>query len=86
MAWVKNEYDREQKGVMTTMCDWRNSDVESILRLQKEKDPMMNEVYPEHLKKVWTGEHSDKYRTDVFVKQVAGNSPVTIKLMCFRSW
>eukprot|EP00971_Amphidinium_carterae_P046105 907670-Amphidinium_carterae.3 len=84
MAWVKNEYDREQKRVMTTMCDWRNADVESILRIQKEKDPRMNEIYAAHLKKAWTGDSSDEYKSDVFIKQVSGNSPMSITLMCFR--
>eukprot|EP00971_Amphidinium_carterae_P048238 950100-Amphidinium_carterae.3 len=69
---------------MTTLCDWRNSDVDAILRLQKEKDPMMNQVYTEHLKKRWTGDGADQYRTHVFVKQVAGNQLASINLMCFR--
>eukprot|EP00971_Amphidinium_carterae_P054326 1070088-Amphidinium_carterae.1 len=37
MAWVRNEHD-PRKGMVTTSCDWRNSDVEKILNLQKEKD------------------------------------------------
>eukprot|EP00971_Amphidinium_carterae_P233441 4633112-Amphidinium_carterae.2 len=43
MAWVRNEFDREQKGVMNTFCDWRNADTDAVLRLQKEKDPYMNQ-------------------------------------------
>eukprot|EP00971_Amphidinium_carterae_P085890 1699146-Amphidinium_carterae.3 len=84
-AWVKHEYDREQKvpilsdasrrisareqkGVMTTLCDWRNSNVEAILRLRGGKD----------------GDNADQYRNDVFCKSVAGNQKVSINLMCFR--
>eukprot|EP00971_Amphidinium_carterae_P011316 222822-Amphidinium_carterae.1 len=54
MAWVRNEYD-QRKGMVTTICDWRNPDVEAVLRLQKERDPMMNQIYLEQLKKRWTG-------------------------------
>eukprot|EP00971_Amphidinium_carterae_P155880 3090492-Amphidinium_carterae.1 len=43
MAWVRNELD-PRKGMVTTLCDWRNSDVERILSLQKEKDEFMNKI------------------------------------------
>eukprot|EP00971_Amphidinium_carterae_P294842 5854580-Amphidinium_carterae.1 len=40
MAWVRNDVD-PRRGVVTTLCDWRNSDVEKLLNLQKEKDQYM---------------------------------------------
>eukprot|EP00971_Amphidinium_carterae_P351283 6492024-Amphidinium_carterae.1 len=61
MAWVRNEYD-QRKGMVTTLCDWRNSDVDSVFRLQKEKDhamsAAMNEIYAEQLKKRWMGQNA----------------------------
>eukprot|EP00971_Amphidinium_carterae_P087054 1722165-Amphidinium_carterae.2 len=83
MAWVRNIYD-PRRGMVTTLCDWRNSDVDAVLRLQKEKDAMMNEIYAEQLKKRWTGQNADQFRDDVFCKQAAGNQDDRIQLMCFR--
>eukprot|EP00971_Amphidinium_carterae_P293711 5831200-Amphidinium_carterae.1 len=63
MAWVRNEYD-SRRGMVTTICDWRNSDVDKILNLQKEKDKLMNQIQTEQLKKHWMGENRDLYRDD----------------------
>eukprot|EP00971_Amphidinium_carterae_P050156 988527-Amphidinium_carterae.1 len=63
MAWVRNEHD-SRKGMVTTVCDWRNSDVDKILNLQKEKDKLMNQIQTEQLKKHWMGENRDLYRDD----------------------
>eukprot|EP00971_Amphidinium_carterae_P001209 23813-Amphidinium_carterae.1 len=68
MAWVRNEHD-SRRGMVTTLCDWRNSDVDRILSLQKEKDKFMNQIQTEQLKKHWMGENRDMYRDDVFCKQ-----------------
>eukprot|EP00971_Amphidinium_carterae_P032303 636263-Amphidinium_carterae.1 len=83
MAWVRNEYD-QRKGMVTTICDWRNSDVDSILTLQKEQDKFMNQIYAEQLKKRWMGQDADQFCEDIFCKQAAGNQKVAINLMCFR--
>eukprot|EP00971_Amphidinium_carterae_P116923 2315469-Amphidinium_carterae.1 len=82
MAWVRNEYD-QRRGMVSTICDWRNSDVDSMLQLQKEKDKFMNQIHAEQLKKRWMGEHADQFREDIFCKQAAGNQNVAINLMCF---
>eukprot|EP00971_Amphidinium_carterae_P215525 4277865-Amphidinium_carterae.2 len=83
LAWVRNTYD-PRRGMVTTLCDWRNSDVDAVLQLQKEKDEAMNEIHAEQLKKRWTGQNADLYREDVFCKQAAGNHDDRIQLMCLR--
>eukprot|EP00971_Amphidinium_carterae_P327538 6458958-Amphidinium_carterae.1 len=83
MAWVRNEH-HPYRGMVTTLCDWRNSDVDKILNLQKEKDVYMQKIQAEQLKKHWLGENRDLYRDDIFQKQAVGNRGTDIALMCFR--
>eukprot|EP00971_Amphidinium_carterae_P055873 1101946-Amphidinium_carterae.1 len=83
MVWVCNEHN-PRRGMVTTICDWRNFDVDKILNLQKKKDAYMNKIQAKQLEKHWLGENRNLYRDDVCQKQAAGNRGTDIALMCFR--
>eukprot|EP00971_Amphidinium_carterae_P140690 2788275-Amphidinium_carterae.1 len=65
MVWVRNKHD-PRRGMVTMICDWRNSDVDKILNLQKKKDAYINKIQAEQLKKHWLKENRDLYRDDIF--------------------